>query len=76
MLQLDISRWTNITTIKPSRYYNSEARFDQEEGIEVTWNQVKLRNLNGDQAMIDRFKSKVQLLKTLKDKNIIVLYHV
>ncbi|KAK4796998.1 hypothetical protein SAY86_029324 [Trapa natans] len=50
--------------------------FDQEEGIEVAWNQVKLRSLNGDQAMIDRLYSEVRLLRTLKDKNIIALYHV
>ena len=28
--------------------------FDQEEGIEVAWNQVKLRNFTNDPYMIDR----------------------
>ncbi|XP_073297184.1 probable serine/threonine-protein kinase WNK11 [Primulina huaijiensis] len=50
--------------------------FDQEEGIEVAWNQVKLRNFCGDEAMIARLYSEVRLLKTLKNKNIIVLYSV
>ncbi|XP_010536717.1 PREDICTED: probable serine/threonine-protein kinase WNK11 [Tarenaya hassleriana] len=48
--------------------------FDQEEGIEVAWNQVKLRNFSNDPAMIERLYSEVRLLKTLKDKNIITLY--
>ncbi|XP_073039669.1 probable serine/threonine-protein kinase WNK11 isoform X2 [Primulina eburnea] len=50
--------------------------FDQEEGIEVAWNQVKLRNFYGDEAMINRLYSEVRLLKTLKNKNIIALYSV
>ncbi|XP_073017433.1 probable serine/threonine-protein kinase WNK11 [Primulina eburnea] len=50
--------------------------FDQEEGIEVAWNQVKLRNFCEDEAMITRLYSEVRLLKTLKNKNIIVLYSV
>ncbi|XP_075503135.1 putative serine/threonine-protein kinase WNK11 isoform X1 [Primulina tabacum] len=50
--------------------------FDQEEGIEVAWNQVKLRNFCGDEAMINRLYSEVRLLKTLKNKNIIALYSV
>ncbi|XP_059669696.1 probable serine/threonine-protein kinase WNK11 [Cornus florida] len=50
--------------------------FDQEEGIEVAWNQVKLRNFCEDKAMIDRLYSEVRLLRTLKNKNIIALYNV
>ncbi|KAM3396342.1 putative serine/threonine-protein kinase WNK11 [Capsicum galapagoense] len=50
--------------------------FDQEEGIEVAWNQVKLRNFIDDQQVIDRLYSEVRLLKTLKYKNIIALYSV
>lgn len=50
--------------------------FDQEEGIEVAWNQVKLRAFSDDKPMIDRLFSEVGLLETLKDKNIIALYHV
>lgn len=49
--------------------------FDQEEGIEVAWNQVKLRNLSNDQAMVDRLYSEVRLLRSLKNKNIIALYN-
>uniref|UniRef100_A0A5B7BN97 non-specific serine/threonine protein kinase n=1 Tax=Davidia involucrata TaxID=16924 RepID=A0A5B7BN97_DAVIN len=50
--------------------------FDQEEGIEVAWNQVKLRNFSEDQATIERLFSEVRLLRTLKNKNIIALYSV
>ncbi|GFZ05030.1 protein kinase superfamily protein [Actinidia rufa] len=50
--------------------------FDQEEGIEVAWNQVKLGNFCEDQATVDRLYSEVRLLRTLKNKNIISLYSV
>ncbi|KAK9152434.1 hypothetical protein Syun_010743 [Stephania yunnanensis] len=50
--------------------------FDQEEGIEVAWNQVRLRSLGDDQSVIDRLFSEVRLLRTLKNDNIIALYNV
>ncbi|XP_022943216.1 probable serine/threonine-protein kinase WNK11 isoform X2 [Cucurbita maxima] len=50
--------------------------FDQEEGIEVAWNQVKLRSFSNDPSMIDRLYSEVTLLRTLKNNNIIALYDV
>ncbi|KAL2322767.1 hypothetical protein Fmac_027146 [Flemingia macrophylla] len=50
--------------------------FDQEEGIEVAWNQVKLRNISDDPAMVDRLYSEVRLLRSLKNKSIISLYSV
>ncbi|TQD91111.1 hypothetical protein C1H46_023286 [Malus baccata] len=50
--------------------------FDQEEGIEVAWNQVKLRNFTNDPAMIERLYSEVRLLRSLMNKNIITLYNV
>lgn len=50
--------------------------FDQEEGIEVAWNQVKLRSFSNDPSMIDRLYSEVRLLRTLKNNNIIALYDV
>ncbi|GMH24378.1 hypothetical protein Nepgr_026221 [Nepenthes gracilis] len=50
--------------------------FDQEEGIEVAWNRVKLKYLSEDQAMIERLYSEVRLLRTLKNSNIISLYRV
>ncbi|XP_028777863.1 probable serine/threonine-protein kinase WNK11 [Neltuma alba] len=49
--------------------------FDQEEGIEVAWNQVKLRNFSDDPAMVDRLYSEVRLLRSLTNKNIIALYN-
>ncbi|ESQ42894.1 hypothetical protein EUTSA_v10014189mg [Eutrema salsugineum] len=50
--------------------------FDQEEGIEVAWNQVKLRCFSDDPAMVERLYSEVRLLKSLKNNNIIALYKV
>ncbi|KAF4381235.1 probable serine/threonine-protein kinase WNK11 [Cannabis sativa] len=50
--------------------------FDQEEGIEVAWNQVRLRNLSDDPAMIERLYSEVRLLRSLTNENIIALYFV
>ncbi|BBH02098.1 Protein kinase superfamily protein [Prunus dulcis] len=50
--------------------------FDQEEGIEVAWNQVKLRDFTNDPAMIERLYAEVGLLRSLADKNIITLYNV
>lgn len=50
--------------------------FDQEEGIEVAWNQVKLRSFSNDPSMIDRLYSEVRLLRSLKNNNIIALYDV
>ncbi|KAI9115531.1 hypothetical protein K1719_013200 [Acacia pycnantha] len=49
--------------------------FDQEEGIEVAWNQVKLRNFSDNPAMLERLYSEVRLLRNLANKNIISLYH-
>ena len=48
--------------------------FDQQEGIEVAWNQVFLKRFVDDKAMIRRLYSEVQLLKTLKNENIITSF--
>ncbi|XP_042386153.1 probable serine/threonine-protein kinase WNK11 [Zingiber officinale] len=50
--------------------------FDQEEGIEVAWNQVKLRIFREDQPMMDRLFAEVRLLRSLRHENIITLYSV
>ncbi|GMI69837.1 hypothetical protein like AT5G55560 [Hibiscus trionum] len=51
--------------------------FDQEEGIEVAWNQVKLSKFSEDTVLvINRLQSEVQLLRTLKNMYIIVCYSV
>ncbi|GAA0175748.1 non-receptor serine/threonine protein kinase [Lithospermum erythrorhizon] len=50
--------------------------FDQEEGIEVAWNQVKLCNFSNDRKMMDQLFSEVRLLKSLKDDHIIALHAV
>lgn len=48
--------------------------FDQEEGIEVAWNQVKLRNFCDNKPMIERLYSEVKLLMSLNNVNIIHLF--
>lgn len=48
--------------------------FDQEDGIEVAWNQVQDVLLRTPEDL-DRLYSEVHLLSTLKHKNIIKLYH-
>lgn len=50
--------------------------FDQEEGIEVAWNQVRLSHFSEDPVFVNRLHSEVQLLRTLKNKYIIVCYSV
>ncbi|XP_072972522.1 probable serine/threonine-protein kinase WNK11 [Typha angustifolia] len=50
--------------------------FDQEEGIEVAWNQVRLRCFLEDPAMLDRLYAEVRLLRSLRHDNIIALYKV
>ena len=48
--------------------------FDQLEGIEVAWNQVKLDDKLCSSEDLDRLYSEVHLLKTLKHKSIIKFY--
>ncbi|CAI9287960.1 unnamed protein product [Lactuca saligna] len=48
--------------------------FDQEEGMDVAWNQVKLRSFGGDPSVLKRLFSEIKLLQTLENENIIVLY--
>ncbi|XP_077229985.1 putative serine/threonine-protein kinase WNK11 [Tasmannia lanceolata] len=50
--------------------------FDQEEGIEIAWNQVWLRKFSEDRPAIDRLYSEVRLLRHLKHDNMIHLYKV
>ncbi|XVE54594.1 hypothetical protein DITRI_Ditri03aG0094200 [Diplodiscus trichospermus] len=49
--------------------------FDELEGIEVAWNQVKLTDLLRHSEDLERLYSEVHLLKTLKHKNIIKFYN-
>ncbi|XP_045803768.1 probable serine/threonine-protein kinase WNK3 isoform X1 [Trifolium pratense] len=48
--------------------------FDELEGIEVAWNQVKVSDLLRNSEDLERLYSEVHLLKTLKHKNIIKFY--
>ncbi|XP_022994588.1 probable serine/threonine-protein kinase WNK3 [Cucurbita maxima] len=49
--------------------------FDELEGIEVAWNQVKVTDLLRNSEDLERLYSEVHLLKTLKHKNIIKFYN-
>lgn len=49
--------------------------FDELEGIEVAWNQVKVVDLLRNSEDLERLYSEVHLLKTLKHKNIIKFYN-
>lgn len=50
--------------------------FDQEEGIEVAWNQVKLRCFADNEDILDRLFGEVHLLRSLKCDNIITFYNM
>ncbi|KAK9663936.1 hypothetical protein RND81_14G007600 [Saponaria officinalis] len=50
--------------------------FDQHEGLEVAWNQVNLSNFNDNHSETDCLFLEVKLLKNLRNKNIIRLFHV
>ncbi|KAG1331395.1 putative serine/threonine-protein kinase WNK2 [Cocos nucifera] len=49
--------------------------FDELEGIEVAWNQVKVADVLRNLEDLERLYSEVHLLKTLKHKNIIKFYN-
>ncbi|KAJ6374367.1 hypothetical protein OIU78_029977 [Salix suchowensis] len=49
--------------------------FDELEGIEVAWNQVKVANLLRNSVDLEFLYPEVHLLKTLKHKNIIKFYN-
>lgn len=49
--------------------------FDELEGIEVAWNQVKVADLLRNSEDLGRLYSEVHLLQTLKHKNIIKFYY-
>ncbi|ESW15248.1 hypothetical protein PHAVU_007G057000 [Phaseolus vulgaris] len=48
--------------------------FDEYEGIEVAWNQVKLFDFLQNPEDLERLYSEIHLLKTLKHKNIMKFY--
>ncbi|KAL5702295.1 non-specific serine/threonine protein kinase [Ranunculus cassubicifolius] len=49
--------------------------FDEYEGIEVAWNQVKLNDFLQSPEDLERLYSEIHLLKTLKHKNIMKFYN-
>lgn len=48
--------------------------FDEYEGIEVAWNQVKLNDFLQTPEDLERLYCEIHLLKTLKHKNIMKFY--
>uniref|UniRef100_A0A0E0KXL5 non-specific serine/threonine protein kinase n=1 Tax=Oryza punctata TaxID=4537 RepID=A0A0E0KXL5_ORYPU len=64
-------------TVYPSshaRFLGFDA-FDQLEGLEVAWNQIKVGDILRNNDDLERLRSEVRLLKTLKHKNIIKFYN-
>ncbi|KAF4384521.1 hypothetical protein F8388_003828 [Cannabis sativa] len=49
--------------------------FDEVDGIEVAWNQVKINDVLRSPEDLEKLYSEVHLLKSLKHENIIKLYH-
>ncbi|CAI5472628.1 unnamed protein product [Closterium sp. Yama58-4] len=49
--------------------------FDEVDGIEVAWNQVKVRDVFQSSEDLERLYSEVHLLKTLRHKNIIKFFN-
>lgn len=49
--------------------------FDEVDGIEVAWNQVKVSDVVQNDEELERLYAEVHLLKTLKHKNIIKFYN-
>ncbi|KAF9590861.1 hypothetical protein IFM89_039140 [Coptis chinensis] len=50
--------------------------FDQEQGIEVAWNRIRLGGFYDNEPMLERIYSEVRLLRKLRNTNIIALYNV
>ena len=48
--------------------------FDEEEGIEVAWNQVRVSDLVSSKEERDRLFAEIRVLKQLKHKNIMTFY--
>ena len=48
--------------------------FDEVEGIEVAWNQVKVNDLVSSPAERERLFAEIRVLKQLKHKNIMTFY--
>jgi WNK lysine deficient protein kinase len=48
--------------------------FDEEEGIEVAWNQVRVSELVSSKEERDRLFAEIRVLKQLKHKNIMTFY--
>lgn len=49
--------------------------FDELEGIEVAWNQIRISDFLRNPEELERLYSEVHLLKTLRHKNIIKFYN-
>ena len=54
--------------------HDSYRAFDEVDGIEVAWNQVKIHDLLQSPEELERLYSEVHLLRSLKHKNIIKFY--
>lgn len=56
-------------------FIGSYRAFDEVDGIEVAWNQIKMDDLSHPVVDLDKLFSEVHILKPLKHANIMKLYH-
>lgn len=66
--------WSKLCVLDQDVVYRYRA-FDELEGIEVAWNQIKVTDVLRNSEDLERLYSEVHLLKTLKHKNIIKFYN-
>ncbi|XP_019057161.1 PREDICTED: probable serine/threonine-protein kinase WNK3 isoform X2 [Tarenaya hassleriana] len=80
MIQMGSSRLTRVVVtykevLGRGAFKKVYRAFDELEGIEVAWNQIKVADLLRNSVDMEHLYSEVHLLKTLKHKNIIKFYH-
>ncbi|KAJ0264726.1 Serine/threonine-protein kinase WNK2 [Hirschfeldia incana] len=79
-IALSSLKLTLLEDMEDTRKYLARERrrqyraFDEYEGIEVAWNQVKLRNFTRNPEELEKFFREIHLLKTLNHQNIMRFY--
>ncbi|BDA41908.1 probable serine/threonine-protein kinase WNK2 at N-terminal half [Coccomyxa sp. Obi] len=68
-------RWSRVDQILGRGAFKTVYKgFDEEEGIEVAWNQVRVSDLVSSKEERDRLFAEIRVLKQLKHKNIMTFY--
>ena len=71
---LSISLFRSSRVKKIELFISSYRAFDEYQGIEVAWNQVKLHDFLQSPEELERLYCEIHLLKTLKHKNIMKFF--